>query len=374
MTIIHIGPPHLPILYSLGGATERRMREVATRQAQAGSRVIVYSAEERQRTLQYGGVEVRAIACRRRGVVRAAEFLCKSLRDARSVKPDVIHFHSLAEGAAFARMFARESNAKTVLSYDFFEFRRGKRNPLFSWYRRALQRFSSLLPVSSYCHRESARYWSIPQERMRVVYNGVSLQQFHPDPLAAAARRAAIGLDGEFVVLYVGRVCRQKGTDLLMEACARLRAEGRNIRLVIAGPIGQFGQEGDNGFTDLLQQDQTIYLGPVDEAVLPSVYNMADVFVMPTRVNEMFGMAAIEAQACGKPVVCSNHGGLPEVISPSSGLLFQVDDSEHLAQRLRTLMDDAGLRRRFSEAAEVNAKRFAWEAIADELYRVYQQA
>ena len=66
MTIIHIGPPHLPILYSLGGATERRVRELATRQAQAGSRVIVYSAEERQRTLQYGGVEVRAIACRRR--------------------------------------------------------------------------------------------------------------------------------------------------------------------------------------------------------------------------------------------------------------------------------------------------------------------
>ena len=95
---------------------------------------------------------------------------------------------------------------------------------------------------------------------------------------------------------------------------------------------------------------------------------------MPTRVNEMFGMAAIEAQACGKPVVCSDHGGLPEVISPSSGLLFRVGDSEHLTQKLRTLMDDVSLRRRFSEAAEGNAKRFAWEAITTELYRVYQQA
>ena len=374
MTIVHIGPPHLPILYNLGGATERRMRELATRQAQAGSRVIVYSAEDTAKAQPYGGFEVRAIACRRRGLVRAAEFLCKSLRDARSVKPDVVHFHSLAEGAVFARMFARELNAKTILSYDFFEFRRGKRNPLFPWYRRALQRFSSLLPVSSYCHRESASYWSIPEDRMRVVYNGVSLQQFHPDPPAAAARRAAMGLDGEFVVLYVGRVCRQKGTDLLLEAYARLRAEGRNIRLAIAGPIGQFGQEGDNGFTRLLQQNQIVYLGPVDEAVLPSVYNMADVFVMPTRVNEMFGMAAIEAQACGKPVVCSNQGGLPEVISSSSGLLFNVGDSEQLAQRLRTLMDDAGLRRRLSEAAQGNAKRFAWEAITNELFQVYQQA
>lgn len=374
MTIIHIGPPHLPILYSLGGATERRMRELATRQAQAGSRVILYSAEDTAKSLQYGEVEIRAIACRRRGVVRAAEFLFKSLRDARGVKPDVIHFHSLAEGAAFARMFATELTAKTVLSYDFFEFRRGKQNPLFPWYRRSLQRFSSLLPVSNYCHRESCLYWSIPEERMRVVYNGVSLQQFHPDPAAGAARRAALGLTGEFVVLYVGRVCRQKGTDLLMEACTRLREEGRNVRFVVAGPIGQFGQEDDNGFIQLLEQHQALYLGPVDEAVLPSVYNMADVFVMPTRVNEMFGMAAIEAQACGKPVVCSNHGGLPEVISSSSGLLFQVGNADDLAQQLRTLMDDSGLRRRFSEAAEGNAKRFAWETITDELYQVYQQA
>ena len=101
---------------------------------------------------------------------------------------------------------------------------------------------------------------------------------------------------------------------------------------------------------------------------------MADVFAMPTRVNEMFGMAAIEAQACGKPVVCSNHGGLPEVISSSSGLLFRAGDCEDLASKLRTLMDDSALRRRFSEAAENNARRVAWETITNELFQVYQQA
>src|SRR6185295_18859029 len=95
MTIVHIGPPLLPVLYSLGGATERRIRELATCQAQAGSRVIVYSAEDSTKTMQYGDVEVRALGCRRRGLLRAAEFLFKSLRDARSIKPDVIHFHSL---------------------------------------------------------------------------------------------------------------------------------------------------------------------------------------------------------------------------------------------------------------------------------------
>lgn len=374
MTIVHIGPPHLPILYSRGGATERRMRELSIRQSQSGARVIIYSADEANKTEEHRGVEIRSVPCRYRGIVRAAEFLFHSLRDARSVKPDVIHFHSLAEGAAFANFLAPELHAKTVLSFDFFEFRRGKRNPCFPWYRRALERFSSLLPVSMYCHRQSAAYWSIPESRMRVLYNGVSLQQFRPDRDSAALRRAELKLNDSFVVLYVGRVCHQKGTDLLLDACARLRSQGRNVRVVVAGPIGQFGESSDNGFRRLLDEHGAVYLGAVEEATLPSIYNLADVFVMPTRAHEMFGMAAIEAQACGKPVICSNHGGLPEVIRPSSGMLFRLSDVEDLTEKLRTLIDDTEMRRRFSDGAVENARRFAWENITDELFQVYQQA
>ena len=373
MTIVHVGPPHLPILYSLGGATERRIRELAVRQAAAGSRVIVYSADQTTGSADYEGAEIRSIACSQKGVVRAAEFLVKSLRDARTRKPDVIHFHTLAEGAAFTGMFARGLGTKTVLSFDYFIFRRGKQNPLFPWYQRALTSFSALLPVSEYCRRESALYWSIPQERMRVLYNGVSVQQFTPNAQQGMARRKAIGLTDEFVLLYVGRVCEQKGTDLLIDAYAQLRAEGRRIRLVVAGPIGQFGQQGSNPITERLAQLQGIYLGPVDEAILPSVYNMADIFVLPTRTNEMFGMAAIEAQACGRPVVCSNQGGLPEVVDRTSGLLFQPGDGNDLASQLRTLMDNAEMRRSFSAAAVTNAKRFAWETITSDLQQVYCQ-
>ena len=375
MTIVHIGPSNLPILYPLGGATERRMRETAARQAAAGKRVVIYSADERSYTAEYQGAEVRSIACGRRGVLRAAEFMAKSLRDVRRLQPDVIHFHTLAEGAAFTRMFAGGCGAKTVLSFDFFEFRRGKKNPFFPWYKRALESFSALLPVSEYCRRESSAYWSIPAGRMRVLYNGVSLQQFAPDARAAAERRAAIGLrPEEFVLLYVGRVCRQKGTDLLVEAYAKLRAERPGVRLVVAGPIGQFGHEGSNEITENLARHQGIYLGPVEEAILPSVYGMADVFVLPTRSHEMFGMAAIEAQACGRPVVCSTDGGLPEVVSPASGLLFQSGDVEDLTRQLRGLLENPSLHRRLADAAVTNAKRFAWESITAELHEVYQQA
>jgi glycosyltransferase involved in cell wall biosynthesis len=373
MTIAHIGPPHLPILYKLGGAIERRIREVAARQAQAGSHVLVYSAEERGGCFEHRGAEIRAIECRRSGVLRAAEFLAKSLRDVRKEKPDVIHFHSLPEGAEFAKIFARRASAKTVLSFDYFKFRRGKANPLFGWYKRALNSFTSLLPVSDYCRRESASYWDIPEERMRVLYNGVSLQQFRPDPKDAEARRASLGVrPDEFVMLYVGRVCLQKGTDLLVEAYSRMRAEDRKVRLFIAGPIGQFGQDGSDEITKKLHEAEGTYLGPVQEAILPSIYNMADVFVLPTRVDEMFGMAAIEAQACGKPVVCSNHGGLPEVIERSSGLLFRSGDANDLYRQLSQIAADVSLRQRFSEAAVANANRFSWESIVADLQVVYE--
>ena len=375
MTIAHIGPPHLPILFQRGGAIERRMRETAAVQAANGSRVLLYSADDQAGVTDHRGAEVHSIACKQKGLIRAAEFMMKSLRDVRKHKPDVIHFHGLPEGAAFTRIFASGLNAKTVLQFDYFIFRHGKQNPLFSWYRRALGNFSALLPVSSYCRRESANYWSIPEARMDVLYNGVSLQQFSPNPDSAAKRRAALGLSqDDLVLLYVGRVCEQKGSDLLVHAYSTLRAEGLNVRLVIAGPIGQFGQEGSTAIIDLLKKNNGLYLGPVEEEILASVYNMADIFVLPTRTDEMFGMAAIEAQACGRPVVCSNHGGLPEVINQSSGLLFPSGDVEALAQQLRTLLNNPGLRKSFEQAAVVNAKRFAWETVTAQLQQVYQRA
>jgi glycosyltransferase involved in cell wall biosynthesis len=265
-------------------------------------------------------------------------------------------------------------DSRKVLSYDFYEFRHGKRNLLFPLYRRALEKFTRLMPVSGYCLRESAAYWSLPADRMEVVYNGVSLQQFYPNAAAGLERRQSLGLNREFTLLFVGRVCLQKGVDLLIEACRSLRAEGRDVRPVVAGPVGQFGTTGGNELTERLRMVGGFYLGAVDERLLPAVYNMCDAFVMPTRAYEMFGMAAIEAQACGKAVVCSNNGGLPEVIQPESGLLFEAGDAGSLAQRLRQIIDSPWLLERLSRAAVRNAQRFAWENIVAQLDSVYRKA
>jgi glycosyltransferase involved in cell wall biosynthesis len=290
--------------------------------------------------------------------------------------PDVLHFHGQAEGA----LLSRRLGIPAVLSYDYFRFRTDHlllptgRSMLYWPYRHMLRKFDRLLPCSGYCARESCEHWQISTAKVRILYNGVNLAQFRPDTQQADLMRQSLGLDRR-VVLYVGRVCTQKGSDVLMESVRILRKTRTDFTLVVAGPIGQFGVSCDTSqWSASIDAVGGRYIGPVEEDRLAAVYNMADVFVMPTREFEMFGMAAVEAQACGKPVVASDHGGLPETVPEEVGGRFPVGDAPALARRLDALLSDQALYQRCARAALANARRFDWSAICDDLQGYYPAA
>jgi glycosyltransferase involved in cell wall biosynthesis len=113
------------------------------------------------------------------------------------------------------------------------------------------------------------------------------------------------------------------------------------------------------------------YLGAVEESRLSTIYNLADVFVMPTRALEMFGMAAVEAQACAKPVIASDCGGLREVVPDDCGARFPVGMSTRLAEEIEKLMDDPGRLATCSANALQNAAKYRWAAICDTLEQLY---
>jgi glycosyltransferase involved in cell wall biosynthesis len=363
VTIVHLGPSVLPVSYPLGGAVHRRMFEIAKAQSARGEKVIIYSADSEPSRTDSHGVEIRSIACRHRMPFRDFEYLRKALWELRSERVDLLHFHNLPEGAAYSKTI----RAKKLLSFDYFIFRRGKKTPLFWWYRNALRKFSLLLPVSEYCLRGYQAYWGTNGVAIRILHNGVNLEQFSPDPASGLARKHALGIEKERVILYVGRVCQQKGTDILLDAFEHLKQRAANVSLVVAGPAKQFGNTSHTELTRRISEVGGLYLGPVHEKDLAATYNLCDVFVMPTRSVEMFGMAALEAQACGKPVVCSNHGGLPEVVSPRSGLFFPVGSAESLAKSLGELLEDANLYKSKTEASRPNALRFSWSRIVEQL-------
>jgi glycosyltransferase involved in cell wall biosynthesis len=343
------------------------MLELAKAQAARGSQVTVYSAEDQTGSAQRDGFELRSLRCRWSGTARRFEFLIKCLRDVRRLRPEVLHFHSVPE----ASFFAHRIDARTVLSYDHYLFFRGKRTPLYWWFRQGLRRFDYLLPVSEYCLTNSVSYWGLEGARVRVLFNGVNLNQFHPDSAGARQWKQDLGLNDDPVVMYVGRVCRQKGTDVLLDAYVRVKEKMPNVRLVIAGPAERFGHATGSDLTARIAELGGIYLGAVEEDELARAYNLCDVFVMPTRTEEMFGMAAVEAQACGKPAVCSRHGGLVEVVCDKSGHFFPIGDSAALAEELVALLSNVELRQQMSAAARENAQRFDWNVLAADLEPIY---
>lgn len=369
MNISHVSVSTLPVLHRFGGAIERRIVEIAREQARRGHRVRVYSVGDTTDTSEVDGVTYHFLKCRTRLPFRHLEFQYQVVRELKRRSDDVLHFHSQPEGA----WMSQAVGARKVLSYDFFQFRGGRQTPLYHLYKRVLRSFDLLLPCSRYCLEESQSFWSFPASKLRILYNGVNTQQFRPDPEAAARERGQLGIDGK-VMLYVGRVCEQKGSDVLLRAARTLRERRRDVRLVIAGPVGQFGRNDDpHGWVARIEEVGGLYLGPVEERRLHAIYNLADVFVMPTRVNEMFGMAAVEAQACGKPVVASDSGGLKEVVPSSCGARVPVGDSPRMADEVEKLMDDAELYAACSANALVNAATYDWARICDtcdDLYRI----
>jgi glycosyltransferase involved in cell wall biosynthesis len=361
--VVHIGPCNLPLRHDRGGAIERRILELGAAQASRGHLVTVYSAESKSSMTQFRGMELKTIACRNSGIRKRLQFVLRAIRDVDHA--DVLHFHSVAE----ATFLASRSRALKLLSFDYFRWR-GARFAYWP-YRQALKMFDMLLPVSEYCRSEFLRYWRLPPERARVLYNGVNLEQVHPDPESGERMRAKLGLKSGPVILYVGRVCEQKGTDVLIDAFQQLSGQLPKAQLLVAGPADHFSNTNGNSLTARIRRVGGVYLGAVAESELAALYNACDVFVMPTRQDEMFGMAAAEAQACGKPVVCSRHGGLVEVVSEASGRWFRNGDSGELASQVASLLRSPDECQRLSQAARNNAKRFAWARIADELDTLY---
>jgi glycosyltransferase involved in cell wall biosynthesis len=371
--IAHIGPATLPVGYSFGGAVERRMVELAAAQLHRGDAVLVVSLAPEGDELRSEGparaVPILDVACRTRRPLRDMELLLRARSGIRSFAPDVIHVHNSSTAAVCLAGIP----AAKVLTFDYFRYR-GSEHPLVkAAYRRALKSFDLLMPVSNFCAREAAEYWSFPLADYRVLPNGVNVEQFSPDESRRVAARQRYELNRQMVIGYVGRVCEQKGSDTLAEAFRRVKKAHPDAALLIAGPTDFFGQIRPTALTDQIEELGGRWLGPVPEDEVADVFRSLDICAMPTRQDEMFGMAAVEALSSGTPVVCSNCGGLPEVVPSSAGVLLQPGDAEVLAEALIALCDDREALARLAAAAPGEASKFTWPAIADRAEKLYRE-
>lgn len=222
-----------------------------------------------------------------------------------------------------------------------------------------------------------AWYLGADPARVAVIPCGVDLALFRPRDRSEARRR--LGLDAERVLLFVGRLTPIKGLDTLLRALAALRADGlarTRLRLLVVG--GTRGDAGDSARLRRAAQDLGVdawvdLRGPQPQDVLPDYYAAADLCVMPSR-HESFGMVALEAMACGVPVIASRVGGLAFTVQDrATGVLVPEGDAAALAGAVRTLLLDEARRRALGAQAVEWARRFAWPAIARSVSDLYAE-
>ena len=215
--------------------------------------------------------------------------------------------------------------------------------------------------------------------KVRVVPPGVDLELFTPGDGAAA--RARVGLPrNAHVLLFVGRIQPLKAPDVLLRAAAVLLARRPELRqslvvAVLGGPSGS-GVGKPRALQELAQQlgidAQVRFVPPVDRVTLAQWYRAADLVAVPSY-SESFGLVAIEAQACGTPVVAAAVGGLPFAVG-DSGLLIDGHESADWSAGLEGLLDDPGRRETLSRKAVEHASQFSWERTTDRLLEVYTES
>ena len=214
-------------------------------------------------------------------------------------------------------------------------------------------------------------------DRITVALPGVDLRTFRPG--SQAAGRVQYGLsDDDIVLLFVGRLQPLKAPDVLVAAAAELvvrHPEWRpRLKVIInGGPSGsgiERAEELPKLIADLGLQDVVHLMDPIPRDRLPDLYRAADVVVVPSY-SESFGLVAVEAQACGTPVVASRVGGLTTAVG-DGGVLVAGHDPRDFASALESLIVEPGRREWMSHAARRHAEQFSWGRTAQATQQAYE--
>lgn len=222
--------------------------------------------------------------------------------------------------------------------------------------------------------RQLADLYGAAPERLKILHPGVDHSLFSPGDRAQA--REILGLPGAPLLVAVGRVQRLKGFDLAVEALADPSLPA-STRLVIVGGAGGPQGEAEAARLETIAaergvSERIIWSGVQPHRMLPLYYRAADVLLVCSH-SESFGLAALEAQSCGIPVVGTAVGGLPQVIADGrSGILLHERDPGRMATEVSHLLRDADRASLFGTRAREQALLFSWKTMAEDFLTLYE--
>jgi glycogen synthase len=355
--------------------------------------------DEQHGNLRVRGIEPSAkIAVRDPRHVKLMDTLVRDLQMAGAVgDADVVHGHTWY--SHFAGCLAKQlTGAKLVLTTHSLEPHRpwkveqlGTGYHASSWIERtAYQNADGVIAVSSSMKEDVQDLYGVPDERVRVIYNGIDPDQYRPRPNAEVLRRYGIDPEVPFV-LFVGRITRQKGILHLVRALPHLDADDPLQVVLCAGApdTDEIAAEMETAVAEAKSdaEAEVIWIPkmvPKDDVI--TLYSHAAVFVCPS-VYEPFGIINLEAMACETPVVASAVGGIPEIVVPGeTGLLVEFDAAadgadpadpdafaRDLAAAVNDLLSNSDRLERMGQASRRRVEEhFTWHRIAEQTRDFYR--
>ena len=226
-----------------------------------------------------------------------------------------------------------------------------------------------IIAISEMVKRDILKHYQLPEDRVKVVYNGVQLDRFNPSNrkfFRDEIRQQLRISDEEVMILFVGSGFERKGLEYLIKSVQYMKQ--KNWRLVLVGK-GKWKRY--LGFASKKNQGKITHLEPIDE--IEKMYAAADFFVLPS-IYEPFGNANLEALASGLPIITSRNCGAAEIITPKKEGIVLEDPSDYkaIADAIDFLMDSK-IRESMGESARLLAEKFTQERNASEMLEVYQK-
>lgn len=228
------------------------------------------------------------------------------------------------------------------------------------------------------------KLYQTPSEKIAVIPPGVDITRFYPIPADEAKEFVGIPKD-ERMLLFVGRIEPLKGIDILIRAIAQLRhadvlSECPHYLYIIGGEpdadsqnMNQEMRRLQNLCRELGVGDLVLFLGKRDQDTLQYYYSAAEIVVMPSHY-ESFGMVALEAMACGTPVIATQVGGLQHLVQNGvTGFTIPNDNVEVLEERLTQLICKQEMRAEMGRKSITYARSYAWDVITPRVIDLYKQ-
>ncbi len=230
-----------------------------------------------------------------------------------------------------------------------------------------------VITCSDYMREQVETIFELPAAKLDVIPNGVALRDFALPQDEVTRFREQLTPDGEALVLFAGRLEYEKGVQTVLHALERVEAQVGPVRFLVAG-VGTYSEELKQLVETLHLDDRVTFTGFLQDHDLRLHYAAADVALAPS-IYEPFGLVAVEAMACGTPVVVGDTGGLREIVAEGHGLSFPPQDEAQLANRIVEVVQDPGLARELIEGGRrLVAERYDWDAVATAVVATHERA